>query len=187
MLRKLLAKLFKPVKNITDAAIAWTDSLRVVDSVQTGTGTGTLTRDVPFDAIHTRIMNDPSGVQEVRLDQTFDLTGLAATFKLLFTVPAGAIIDQVSLYITSTIAGTGNLAKLAIGAHGGTTNTWGAVATLTAGSHSEKMIASSVLGGSTAVELCGVTSDGSTITTGTITSGAVHATITYRIANALTA
>lgn len=74
--------------------------------------------ELNFDGLRTRVMTDPSGVQEVRVDKVLDLTALGAQFKNLCTVPAGSKIKCAIIQIVQLVVAGGTSVKVGLGTNG---------------------------------------------------------------------
>ena len=134
-----------------------------------------------FDAVRTRLMTDPAGVQEMRVDVTLDLTALGALFKNICTIPPGSKVKVAILQILQLVVAGGTTVKLGIGPHAGTVNLFGNTGDLLKNTQIGKVPAdaASLIASSTGIDLCAVTSAGNAAGDTNISAGMVRVVIVY--------
>src|SRR4051812_28041416 len=89
--------------------------------------------EITFDELRQRIMTDPTGLKEVRIDQTFDLTLLGAAYVNICTVPAGSKVRLAVIQILTAVTFASSGTSLGVGTHAATpTLLLAGAATLTA-------------------------------------------------------
>ena len=139
-------------------------------------------QELTLDQLHQRLFTDPTGLKEVRIDQTFDLTALGATFTPICVIPAGSKVKLAKLQILTAVTTASSGDSLGIGTHGTTpTLLLAGAANLTKNYQVGKVPAdaASIIASQTTIDLCAtVQSDGS-ISLGNITAGRVRVLLVY--------
>lgn len=139
-------------------------------------------QELTLDQFRQRVMTDPAGLQEVRIDQTFDLTTLGAAFVNICTIPTGSKVRLAALQILTTVvvASTGD--SLGIGTNGTTPALLLQGAVNLAKNYKITSIpadANGIIIGSTAIDLCATKNSDGTLSSSNITAGKVRVLLVY--------
>lgn len=138
--------------------------------------------EITLDELRQRIMTDPAGMKEVRIDQTFNLASLGATYVNITTIPAGSKVRLAVIQILTTVTFASSGTSLGIGTNAATpTLLLAGAATLTANYQKANMPADAagIIATSTAIDLCGVIQSSGLISAGNITAGSVRVLLVY--------
>ncbi len=172
----------------TQAFLEFTSDLVPVirnQSVVVGDGTTRQLKvpvEITVDEFRQRIMTDPAGLQEVRIDQTFNLASLGAAFVNICTIPAGSKVRLAVIQILTAVTFASSGTSLGIGTHGTTpTLLLAGAATLTKNYQKANTPADAagLIASSTAIDLCGVVQSDGSISLGNITAGRVRVLLVY--------
>lgn len=124
--------------------------------------------------------NVPEGRIRVRTDTIVDLTGNAAKFKNILTIPAGSIVQYVAANITELVVGGSTTVKVGIGPNGSSTNKYGHGAALTVNTKIQGLFnVVTPLAADEAVDVCGVVTAGTSLGDTNLTAGKVRVVIVY--------
>lgn len=137
-------------------------------------------KDYTFDAFRTRVLQDPSGLQEVRVDVTLDLTTLGALFKNVCTIPAGSKVKCAIIQILTLVVAGGTSVKVGLGTTGTSPSLLGKTATLLKNAQNGLVPAdaASLIAGSTNIDISAVATGGAIGDTN-ISAGSVRVVIVY--------
>lgn len=138
--------------------------------------------ELTLDQLRQMVMTDPAGLQEVRIDQTFNLTNLGAAYVNICTIPAGSKVRLAALQIlvAVTTASSGN--SLGIGTNGTTpTRLLNGALDLTKNYQLAVTPADAVgiIATATAIDLCAVVNVDDSLSLGNITAGSVRVLLVY--------
>lgn len=173
---------------ITQALLDFTSDLIPVirnQSVILGDGTTRHLKvpvNITVDELRQRIMTDPTGLQEVRIDQTFDLTALGATYVNITTIPAGSKVRLAVIQILTAVTFASSGTSLGIGTHATTPTLLLAGAANLAKNYQLAKTpadAAGLIASSTPIDLCGVVQSDGSISLGNITAGRVRVLLVY--------
>ncbi len=138
--------------------------------------------EISFDELRSLILTDPAGLQEVRIDQTFDLTTLGAAYVNICTIPAGSKVRMAALQILTAVTTASSGDSLGIGTHG-TTPTLLLDGALSLAKNYQIAAtpadASGIIATSTGIDLCATVNADGTLSLGNITAGRVRVLIVY--------
>lgn len=120
------------------------------------------------------------GLQAKVIEETLDLTGLAAKFKAMTTaIPTGAVIVSAQVNVEATVVAGGTTVKVALGLNAGDVDKYGLGAALTQNTKITKVPDWAVLSGNEQIDVCGVISDGSALGDTNISAGSVRVRVVY--------
>lgn len=164
----------------------YTDTLKVLDhgtytDPNRGTTIGTVEeQELNFDSLRSRVLTDPAGLQEVRVDKTVDLTTLGALFINICTIPAGSKVKCAIVQILTLIVAGGTSVKVGIGTHGTSPSLLGKTADLLKNTQNGLVPAdaASLIAGSTNIDLSAVATAGAIGDTN-ISAGSARVILVY--------
>lgn len=171
---------------ILDPSLDWSLDGVVVRNRKSVVGddgiTKTLTQDsdYTFDQFRTRLLQDPSGLQEVRVDKTLDLTTLGALFLNVCTIPAGSKVKCAIIQILTLVVAGGTSVKVGLGTNGTSPSLLGKTSALTKNAQNGLVVAdaASLIASQTNIDVCAVASGGAIGDTN-ISAGSVRVVIVY--------
>jgi len=139
---------------------------------------------ITLEELHQRLFVDPTGLQEVRVDETIDITALApdAGYIAVCVIPAGSKVKRATIQILTTVVDDGTGDSLGLGTHGTTPALLlQGAANLTQNYQLSKVPvdANAIIASQTTIDLCAtVVADGS-LSDGNLVSGKVRVLIVY--------
>lgn len=139
-------------------------------------------QEANLDSLRTLLFTDPAGMQEVRVDKTFDLTALGAAFVNVCTIPAGSKVKMALIQILAAVAVASTGDSLGLGTNGTTPTLLLAGAVNLAKNYQVSKIvgdAASIIAGSTAIDLCATKNSDGTLSDHNLTAGSVRVVIVY--------
>lgn len=115
-------------------------------------------QEITLDQLHQRLFDDPTGLKEVRIDRTLDVTDIGEFFVNICTIPAGSKIRLIGFQILSNVVFGDDVGdSLAVGLSGGTINLYlQGAANLSKNYQISKMLADSIglISVETPIDLC---------------------------------
>jgi hypothetical protein len=138
--------------------------------------------EITLDELHERLFTDPAGLQEVRIDRTFDLTALGAAYVEIATLPAGSKVKLAKFQILSTVTDDGTGDSLAIGTNAGTPALLLQGAANLAANYQIGSVpadAASLIAAETAIDLCATVNADGSLSDGELTAGSVRVLLVY--------
>ncbi len=121
------------------------------------------------------------GLQLKIIDEVVDLTSAGAKFKALTNVvPAGSVILSVQANIQTAVTAGGTSVKVGLGAHAGTTNTYGNTSGLTKNLKIDTVPAAwAVLGSDLTIDVCACASTASGLGDTNFSAGTVRVRVVF--------
>jgi hypothetical protein len=138
--------------------------------------------EITLDELHQRLFTDPTGLQEVRIDQTFDLTDLDAAYVAVAVIPAGSKVKRATIQILTTVEDDGTGDSLGLGTHGTTPALLlQGAADLTQNYQLSKIPvdANAIIASQTTIDLCATVNADGSLSDGVITAGSVRVLLVY--------
>ncbi len=163
------------------------DTIMVIRNQSVVLGDGTTRHlkvpvEVTLDELHQRLLTDPAGLQEVRIDHTFDLTALGAAYVNICTIPANSKVKLAQFQILTAVAVASTGDSLGIGTHGASPGLLLQGAANLAKNYQIGKAPSdgnSILAISTAIDLCATQNSDSSLSSSNITAGRVRVLLVY--------
>jgi len=114
------------------------------------------------------------------IEETVDLTAAGAKYVAMTTpIPAGAVILSVQANIEVLVVAGGTTVKVALGPNGGDVDKYGITSDLTLNQKISTIPDWAVLASETAIDVCGVVTDGSALGDTNLSAGSVRVRIVY--------
>jgi hypothetical protein len=136
-------------------------------------------QDISFDQLRSQMFTDPAGLNEVRVDKTFDLTTLGAAYQAVCVVPAGSIVKLAlfQILVDVAVASTGD--SLAIGTHATTPAALLQGATTLTKNYQKSKCQATAVATQTTYDLCATKNSDGSLSDQNITLGKVRVVIVY--------